>query len=1194
MSAYSLPDSAVLKPVIRPYKQVLDDILLAMASEEAQALSSATELLEGQPGDAWAVILRHISRHMIRLNLPQAGPSSSKPSSQALADAAFAKSYISYARPLLKGQVASEWGGNQRAVLSNYGANASEEAKLLALRKNLYTNQSPDIMQKLDASNPVKSATSADQLISAVENLFQPDTSTLATCLQAARQNFPSQTASEFCKNLRQLYQDNWAPLPVGEEAIQVLVLKFHPSIAKELDQHLRVVKEISPSSIDFGKLESWTKQIDEKEVALNSGPPFTNTRSKTAQHRDHPQTYTNLNNAQAPFPTGRKRGSRGRGRGRGREFDQGHDADMPPFQKLNINANCLMVTHPLDLISLHFKAHSETETNLSSDTGTQTTQASHRLGQPASLGLNSAAQQTQCPLSVPIALQSAHCVNPTTFTCSHTLVSPDSPPVPKSQARNVHMHACRKPFHLRLKPHKRQGFKPLRLPYTKWKCINPPSHLRGVDSVRTGSKTPAASVSVNMVGICSTLGSQDDENYNMLPQGTGDPFTEFLEKFPKPIQERLGMHCDVQHFAKKANQPIDPVCNVYLASPHNPINHPDQLVDKYGLTDFSEADPHTRFIGLWNKDPTPFDVKGKLMHIFDINGKDHPIPMVPDVRFSHDTVCLSMPVYDPHTSNYYFRNWATPLPPPEARVNLPDIEGEYGEAMVSLMEGHTDGNSQPIYNVPLLTGRNLEHIAVRYMMVQASQDMKAPWIISHFPTAIPYLPYTREERDNILGDNLLYKKTWADLWEKQFAPSPFRKDWTSAQTEAVQQANPYRGSLSPFSLSRSPSSASFDEFTVAAVEEENPQHTPRSPNVHVDMFTAMGPMIGQDHMEGEAGPAVLVHRAPAGGNRRPRQAEPYLSQDRQGTNLPAIRPPHPYGGTAEDRMAAAMVTLTLAQLVQLSSNPHFMQLMESFKVFMQTDTSQAEPAIHVVQDAFNKVAETYTGPSASSVQTVPVTPPTQLSEPDQPTLQDSLPKPDAPSLHSPSVTYPVADNTSEGTYLNAATLKPQVLYQATASMPVIQAGFYNPDTTVQFLDTTMCLDTGCNVCIMSDKALARDWDSLTRFGKVYNLKAFNVQLADESVSTTQKGIQGVQLVIGSARYEVDFLVAPALAHDYILGFGFQAIYNLQIKPHLGKVTLGAERENWLGSGTYRDYQSIPLSYACKKIPFLLANHTQE
>jgi hypothetical protein len=45
MSSYhSLPDEALLKPVIRPYKQI-DDLLLAMANHDAEALSYTKERL---------------------------------------------------------------------------------------------------------------------------------------------------------------------------------------------------------------------------------------------------------------------------------------------------------------------------------------------------------------------------------------------------------------------------------------------------------------------------------------------------------------------------------------------------------------------------------------------------------------------------------------------------------------------------------------------------------------------------------------------------------------------------------------------------------------------------------------------------------------------------------------------------------------------------------------------------------------------------------------------------------------------------------------------------------------------------------------------------------------------------------------------------------------------------------------------
>jgi hypothetical protein len=65
------------------------------------------------------------------------------------------------------------------------------------------------------------------------------------------------------------------------------------------------------------------------------------------------------------------------------------------------------------------------------------------------------------------------------------------------------------------------------------------------------------------------------------------------------------------------------------------------------------------------------------------------------------------------------------------------------------------------------------------------------------------------------------------------------------------------------------------------------------------------------------------------------------------------------------------------------------------------------------------------------------------------------------------------------------------------------------------------------------------------------------------------------------------FLLAPPLAHDYILGFGFQLSYNLQIKPWQRQVALGAEPHTWPGAG-YRNYQHVDLTWSARKVPFLV------
>lgn len=917
---YSLPAADDLKPEIRPYKQELDDLLLCMDSSEAEAIATAPQMLEHNIGDPFPVIFRHLQRHLIRVNRRPVQPVSS--SSSGKEDAAFSKAYHSYARPFQKGQVAAEWGGNQRAVLLNYGTNASSQAKLLAIRKNLYTNQTSDIMQKLDASNMVKSASSAEELITAVEELFQPDLTTLATTLQAARHDHTSETASDFCKILRKLYEDTWAPLPFGEKEIQVLVLKFHPPIARSLDAELRVCRRTTPGAIDFGALEAWAKQYDEKEITLAQGP-HANTRSKTNQNKD-PKTQANSYQASSSDRGRGGRGGRGGGRGGrggrgGGTREEDSETDTPAFQKLNLGANCITVS-PLVCSGACTPARTFARPcppplKRSSDALTAAfsparVPSSSRTAAPLARRSSFVLSKDEVPSRPPPLVQDSG----PSFTPS--LVSPRI----RSYRGNFY-YECQ-----RWSPP--PPFQPLLFPYNRWKVVNPPSHLGG-----EGPKGLAAH-----------------------PKGKG---TKGL-----------------------AGPSKDKGCG-----------------------------------------------KGKM-----------------------GSTCTGM-----------------------------------GSSR------HTSSN----------------------------EDLRA------------------------------------------------RAGIPSEVSACVIEANPL---------------------------------------AQVHMLASLGPMIGGSTPEVTVSAA---QRPPQGGNRRQRGAEPFLPQDRRPDQVPARTP---YGGTAEDRMGAALITLTLAQLVQLASNPHFPELISSMQAFMHT--SPPEPAISLVQEAFQKVAATFPmapvggglggigGPSASTILSGNVEIGSSVSGgSSRPTASSGNagagakvgsvdpPSEGGPSLHSPSVTHSLPNDETQGTYLNAAMVKPKVVYQSTASMPTIQAAFYNPDSKVQVSDVTLSLDTGCNVCIMSEKALARDWDSITKYGVVHNLKPFSVQLADESVSNTHKGVQGVKFVIGQAIYDIDFLVAPSLAHDYILGFGFQATFNLQIKPHEGRVTLGAEKANWVGAKNYTPYHSVSFSYAGKRIPFLLESH---
>lgn len=72
-------------------------------------------------------------------------------------------------------------------------------------------------------------------------------------------------------------------------------------------------------------------------------------------------------------------------------------------------------------------------------------------------------------------------------------------------------------------------------------------------------------------------------------------------------------------------------------------------------------------------------------------------------------------------------------------------------------------------------------------------------------------------------------------------------------------------------------------------------------------------------------------------------------------------------------------------------------------------------------------------------------------------------------------------------------------------------------------------------------------------------LSCLQPQVADQTIPTTQKKIPGAGIVIGSAHYEVNSLLAASMAHEYVLGFGFQLVYNAQLKFRDAILTIGVE-----------------------------------
>jgi hypothetical protein len=439
-------------------------------------------------------------------------------------------------------------------------------------------------------------------------------------------------------------------------------------------------------------------------------------------------------------------------------------------------------------------------------------------------------------------------------------------------------------------------------------------------------------------------------------------------------------------------------------------------------------------------------------------------------------------------------------------------------------------------------------------------------------------------------------KQTFADRWVKQtFAdrckPSNMSKETpNSRQTHQEVFKRLTLGTDLPFTPVTSDPTAQ-DMSVNKGAGQGNSNLAPV-----VGMMSALGPLAGSIHHH-DVPNMVEVAAARAAppqhtGNRRPRGAEPHLPQEDTPQASSRVRAPVPYGPSAEDRFASAMISLSLGHIASLTQNPKFLPLMEKLQDFLSSDPSSAGPALLAISLAVDKISETLGVPSANTERVVrnPNETPAEVfsvNEHAQAIAASAAEPSCSVLLHSPTVTFPSTEATA---YAAAANASPQLLHQATATMPKVEMGFYNPDLRVQVKGLSAALDSGCNICMVSEKALKRDWAALTRYGTVHDLKPFTIQMADQTITSTQKAVQGARIVIGSAWYEVDLLVAPTLAHDYILGFGFQLVYNAQLKPQQAIMTIGVHEGTWVSDRKpYRPYQHVPMHFSSKATPFVIS-----
>jgi hypothetical protein len=64
----------------------------------------------------------------------------------------------------------------------------------------------------------------------------------------------------------------------------------------------------------------------------------------------------------------------------------------------------------------------------------------------------------------------------------------------------------------------------------------------------------------------------------------------------------------------------------------------------------------------------------------------------------------------------------------------------------------------------------------------------------------------------------------------------------------------------------------------------------------------------------------------------------------------------------------------------------------------------------------------------------------------------------------------------------------------------------------------------------------------------------------------------------------MDFLVVENLTTDYLIGFSFMFMYNLQIKPANSQLAIGVPQINMVAKDPYRPYKVLPIKFTTKKL----------
>jgi hypothetical protein len=304
----------------------------------------------------------------------------------------------------------------------------------------------------------------------------------------------------------------------------------------------------------------------------------------------------------------------------------------------------------------------------------------------------------------------------------------------------------------------------------------------------------------------------------------------------------------------------------------------------------------------------------------------------------------------------------------------------------------------------------------------------------------------------------------------------------------------------------------------------------------------------------------VEVYAANLRPNRnRPRNAEPFRREDeeekQQGGKyyLPMYARP-------EIKLAGAVFSTTLAGLVVMWRNPNMTALVDALgKVIDLKDSRVIEEAREAIQSVAvaAKQLQTSAFPGVGNVG-----------------CSDTIVK----RCEGMDMICPQAIEEDYAPFLGAIT--PQSLIKhGTATMPALSFTFENHKE-----ERIAHLDTGCNISIVSTRAMLRDRNMYGDACRISRVRPFTIQFADgRTTSAAHLAVQDAMVIIGKCKYQVDLIVMENLSTEYLFGFPWFVTYDAQIKPFDRKVSIGVEKKSFIGNEKhYQPYQEVDLSFSIK------------